>query len=54
MSNLEMEILIKLGISAFLGLVIGIERELKRKPVGLKTSLVITIVSCFLVLPQPH
>lgn len=46
--SLDIEILIKLGISAFLGLVIGLERELKRKPVGLKTSLVISIVSCLL------
>ncbi|MBS4190808.1 MgtC/SapB family protein [Bacillus sp. FJAT-49705] len=50
MSELELEILIKLGISAVLGLVIGIERELKRKPVGLKTSLVISIVSCLLTI----
>ncbi|MEH7393463.1 MgtC/SapB family protein [Bacillus sp. JJ1474] len=50
MSELELEILMKLGISAILGLVIGIERELKRKPVGLKTSLVISIVSCLLTI----
>ncbi|WP_080844316.1 MgtC/SapB family protein [Cytobacillus gottheilii] len=50
MPGLETEILIKLGISAFLGLVIGLERELKRKPVGLKTSLVISIVSCLLTI----
>ncbi|UZJ76991.1 MgtC/SapB family protein [Fictibacillus sp. KU28468] len=43
-------ILIKLGISAFLGLVIGLERELKRKPVGLKTCLVISISSCLLTI----
>ena len=42
--------LLKLGISAVLGLVIGLERELKRKPVGLKTSLVISIVSCLLTI----
>jgi putative Mg2+ transporter-C (MgtC) family protein len=47
---LEMEILLKLGISAGLGLIIGLERELKRKPVGLKTSLVISIVSCLLTI----
>ena len=41
---------LKLGISAFLGLIIGIEREIKRKPVGLKTSLVISIVSCMLTI----
>lgn len=43
-------ILVKLGISAFLGLVIGLERELKRKPVGLKTCLVISISSCLLTI----
>lgn len=46
----DMEILMKLGISTFLGLIIGLERELKRKPVGLKTSLVISIVSCLLTI----
>lgn len=50
MIGLEMEILMKLGISAVLGLIIGLERELKRKPVGLKTSLVISIVSCLLTI----
>lgn len=45
-----MEIFIKLGFSAFFGLIIGLERELKRKPVGLKTSLVISIVSCLLTI----
>ncbi|MCQ6277296.1 MgtC/SapB family protein [Bacillus sp. V3B] len=50
MSYLEFDILIKLGISAVLGMVIGLERELKRKPVGLKTSLVISIVSCLLTI----
>lgn len=46
--QLEVQILIKLGISAVLGLIIGLEREMKRKPVGLKTTLVISIVSCLL------
>lgn len=50
MNHVEMEMLIKLGVSAILGLVIGLERELKRKPVGLKTSLVISIVSCLLTI----
>ncbi|WP_245645054.1 MgtC/SapB family protein [Peribacillus loiseleuriae] len=44
----EAQILVKLGVSALLGLVIGLEREIKRKPVGLKTSLVISIISCLL------
>jgi putative Mg2+ transporter-C (MgtC) family protein len=50
MNNIDLQILIKLGISAVFGLVIGLERELKRKPVGLKTSLVICIVSCLLTI----
>jgi putative Mg2+ transporter-C (MgtC) family protein len=43
-------VLVKLGISALFGLMIGIERELKNKPVGLKTSLVISISSCLLTI----
>lgn len=43
-------VILKLGLTALLGLIIGIERELKRKPVGLKTSLVISIVSCLLTI----
>ncbi|MFC3886748.1 MgtC/SapB family protein [Bacillus songklensis] len=47
---MEHQFFLKLGISAILGLIIGLERELKRKPVGLKTSLVICIVSCLLTI----
>ncbi|WP_423799382.1 MgtC/SapB family protein [Neobacillus sp. SAB-20_R2A] len=50
MSSLDLDILMKLGISAVFGLIIGLERELKRKPVGLKTSLVISVVSCLLTI----
>ncbi|MCM3691502.1 MgtC/SapB family protein [Neobacillus niacini] len=50
MENVDYDILLKLGISAILGLIIGLERELKRKPVGLKTSLVISVVSCLLTI----
>ncbi|NMH68564.1 MgtC/SapB family protein [Bacillus sp. RO3] len=50
MELLDTTFMIKLGISAVLGLIIGLERELKRKPVGLKTSLVICIVSCLLTI----
>lgn len=44
------EVLVKLGVTAILGLIIGLEREIKRKPIGLKTSLVISIVSCLLTI----
>lgn len=37
-------------IAATLSLIIGIERELKKKPVGLKTSLVIATFSCLLTI----
>ncbi|MGM0841342.1 MAG: MgtC/SapB family protein [Bacillota bacterium] len=50
MELLDTTFMVKLGVSAVLGLIIGLERELKRKPVGLKTSLVICIVSCLLTI----
>lgn len=50
MEYVDIDMLIKLGISAVFGLIIGLERELKRKPVGLKTSLVISVVSCLLTI----
>ncbi|MFD1708512.1 MgtC/SapB family protein [Siminovitchia sediminis] len=50
MDWIDVELLIKLCISAALGLIIGLERELKRKPLGLKTSLVISIISCLLTI----
>jgi len=47
---LETGVLFKLCFSGLLSLVIGIERELKRKPVGLKTSVVIATFSCLLTI----
>lgn len=44
------ETFLKLFIAALLSLVIGLERELKRKPVGLKTSIVIATFSCLLTI----
>ncbi|SOC12478.1 putative Mg2+ transporter-C (MgtC) family protein [Ureibacillus xyleni] len=44
------EVVIKLVVAATLSLIIGIERELKKKPVGLKTSLVIATFSCLLTI----
>ena len=46
----EQQIFIKLLIAAALSLVIGLERELKKKPVGLKTSMVIACFSCLLTI----
>ncbi|MGQ7884710.1 MgtC/SapB family protein [Paenibacillus violae] len=42
--------LIKLGIAAIFGLIIGLEREIRNKPLGLKTSLVICLSSCLLTI----
>lgn len=42
------EIMFKLIFAALLSLIIGIERELKKKPIGLKTSIVIATFSCLL------
>ena len=44
------EVLIKLVIALVLSLVIGVEREIKRKPIGLKTSAVIATFSCLLTI----
>src|SRR5690625_4854969 len=50
MNNVHLEMLFRLLIAAILGLLIGLERELKRKSLGLKTILVISIVSCLLTI----
>lgn len=49
-NSLTYETILKMIIAATLSLGIGIERELKRKPVGLKTSLVIATFSCLLTI----
>lgn len=46
----DYEMLLRLVIAAVLGLVIGLEREFKGKPLGLKTCLVISITSCLLTI----
>jgi putative Mg2+ transporter-C (MgtC) family protein len=43
-------ILLKLGLSALFGLIIGIDRELKKKPLGMKTCLVLAVCSCLLTI----
>lgn len=50
LDTFSIEILLKLTIAAILSLIIGIERELRKKPVGLKTSLVIATFSCLLTI----
>lgn len=50
LKSIDLEMLLRLLLATFLGLAIGIERELKRKSLGLKTILVISIVSCLLTI----
>src|SRR5690625_2774994 len=49
-SEFNLEMLIRLTVSALLGLLLGLEREMKRKSLGLKTILVISIISCLLTI----
>lgn len=44
------EVLIKIMLALILSLVIGVEREMKKKPIGLKTSAVIATFSCLLTI----
>ncbi|WP_342514846.1 MgtC/SapB family protein [Sporosarcina sp. FSL K6-1522] len=44
------EVLIKIILALTLSLVIGLEREIKKKPIGLKTSAVIATFSCLLTI----
>lgn len=44
------EILLKLGLALFLGLLIGIDRQLRNKPLGVKTSMVISVASCLITI----
>ncbi|MBD0379554.1 MgtC/SapB family protein [Paenibacillus sedimenti] len=50
MLSVDVHLLIKLGVSAIFGLIIGLEREVRNKPLGLKTSLVICLSSCLLTI----
>jgi putative Mg2+ transporter-C (MgtC) family protein len=44
--NVWIEHLIKIGISLILGVIIGIEREMKSRTAGLRTIILITVGSC--------
>nr|WP_231620687.1 MgtC/SapB family protein [Fictibacillus sp. 7GRE50] len=46
----DTEVLVKLGTAIVLGMLLGIEREIRKKPVGLRTCMVISIVSCLLTI----
>lgn len=40
----------KLILSLVLGAAVGVEREIKKKPLGIKTTIVISISSCLLTI----
>ncbi|MCX7810898.1 MAG: MgtC/SapB family protein [Leptospiraceae bacterium] len=48
------EIILQLFLSIFLGGIIGIDRELKRKPGGLRTHILICLGSTFLMIISKH
>lgn len=43
---IETEVIIKLLLSAGLGLLVGLERELHRKPAGLRTHALVSLGAC--------
>ncbi|KAA9004075.1 MgtC/SapB family protein [Paenibacillus spiritus] len=45
---------IKLLVAMLFGLFIGIDRQLKQKPLGIRTSMVISIASCLVTLVSIH
>ena len=52
--DIHSESLIKLLIAMLFGLFIGIDRQLKQKPLGIRTSMVISIASCLVTLVSIH
>ncbi|MCD7032662.1 MgtC/SapB family protein [Metabacillus sp. GX 13764] len=40
--------LIKLFLSLIVGIIIGMEREIKKKPLGIKTTIIISVTACLL------
>ncbi|WP_440897629.1 MgtC/SapB family protein [Amphibacillus sp. Q70] len=43
-------VILKLSLSALIGILLGLEREAKHKPLGIKTCTVISMVSCLLTI----
>ncbi|MBV7387886.1 MgtC/SapB family protein [Pasteurellaceae bacterium TAE3-ERU1] len=52
--QMDVEVLGKLLLTALLGGLIGIEREIKRKPVGVKTCVVIAVTTSVLTIVSIH
>ena len=45
----ETQILLRLGVAALLGAIIGIERERKHKPIGLRTNMLIAVLGALIM-----
>jgi putative Mg2+ transporter-C (MgtC) family protein len=54
MQIIHTEALVKLLIALLFGLFIGIDRQLKQKPLGIRTSMVISIASCLVTIVSIH
>lgn len=52
--DLHTESIVKLLVAMLFGLFIGIDRQLKQKPLGIRTSMVISIASCLVTLVSIH
>ncbi|OBZ14510.1 methyltransferase [Bacillus sp. FJAT-27264] len=52
--ELHIESIIKLCVAMLFGLFIGIDRQIKQKPLGIRTSMVISIASCLVTLVSIH
>ncbi|MFP3725832.1 MgtC/SapB family protein [Priestia filamentosa] len=50
LDKIDLETCFQLCLAALIGLVIGIERELKKKPTGVKTLMVISVASALLTI----
>ncbi|MFF2094214.1 MgtC/SapB family protein [Paenibacillus sp. NPDC058174] len=46
----ELEMMLKLGLALLFGLLIGIDRQIKQKQLGLRPSMVICIASCLITI----
>ena len=47
---IQNNVLLKLSLAALAGFIIGLERELKGKPLGLKTCLIVSVIACLLTI----
>ncbi|RXZ80602.1 MgtC/SapB family protein [Paenibacillaceae bacterium] len=47
---MELEMMLKLGLALLFGMLIGIDRQLKHKQLGLRPSMVICIASCLITI----